>query len=84
IKSFEDFSDNTVREFFEYLLAAKSDIGNPLGPVSIKKSAQVVKDLLIRGSKRGWKVCRNTAKVNSIYDELIIRNKNIREGTKLG
>ncbi|WP_077215212.1 tyrosine-type recombinase/integrase [Bacillus dakarensis] len=84
IQSFQDFSNNTVREFFEYLLNAKSNKGTRLSPVSVKKSAQVVKELLIRGSQRGWDVPRNTVKVNSIYDELIIRNNRIKEGTKLG
>lgn len=84
IQSFADFSDHTVKEYFEYLLRAKSERGKPLSPVSIKKSAQVVKELLIRGSQRGWEVPQNTAKVNGIYEELIIGNKKVKEGTKLG
>lgn len=84
VESFQDFTNNTVREFFEFLLNAKSVRGTPLSAQSIKKSAQVIKELLVRGSQRGWEVSKNTAKINSIYDELIIRNNNIKEETKLG
>ena len=66
------------------MLDAKSSKGTPLSPVSIKKSAQVIKELLIRGGTRGWKVPKDTAKINSIYDEMIINNKRIRKGTKFG
>lgn len=40
--------------------------------------------MLIRGGTRGWKVPKDTAKINSIYDEMIINNKRIRKGTKFG
>src|SRR5690606_16683300 len=84
VESFKDFTNNLVREYFEYLLNANSVRGTPLSAQSIKKSAQSVKEVLIRGSQRGWEISGNTSKVNSIYDELIIRNNRIREGTKLG
>lgn len=52
--------------------------------MSIKKSAQVVKELLIRGSKRDWDVPKSSTRINSIYNELIINNKAIKKGTKFG
>ncbi|MEB6551533.1 hypothetical protein MXL46_21495, partial [Heyndrickxia sporothermodurans] len=79
-----DFTDNTIREYFQYLLKAISERGTPLSPMSIKKSAQVVKELLIRGGQREWEVPTNTTKINSIYNELIINNKTLKEGTKFG
>lgn len=84
IRSFKDFSDETVKEYFVYLLGALSEKGTPLSPVSIKKSAQVVKELLVRGSLRGWEVPPNTSKINSIYNQLIVSNKTIKQGTALG
>ncbi|MBA4537645.1 tyrosine-type recombinase/integrase [Heyndrickxia sporothermodurans] len=84
IESFQDFTDNTIREYFQYLLKAISERGTPLSPMSIKKSAQVVKELLIRGGQRDWEVPTNTTKINSIYNELIINNKTLKEGTKFG
>lgn len=84
VESFQDFTNKTVREYFEYLLNAESVRGTVLSAQSIKKSAQSVKELLIRGSQRGWEVSGNTSKINSIYDEMIIRNNRIKEGTKLG
>lgn len=84
IESFRDITDSTVREYFEFLLNTNSERGTPLSAQSIKKSAQCVKELLIRGSQRGWEVTSNSSKINSIYDELIIRNNRVKEGTKLG
>jgi hypothetical protein len=84
IESFQDFTDNTIREYFQYLLKAISEKGTPLSPMSIRKSAQVVKELIIRGGKRDWEVSKNTTKIIGIYDELIISNKTLKEGTKFG
>ncbi|WP_047980136.1 tyrosine-type recombinase/integrase [Ornithinibacillus contaminans] len=84
IQSFQDFTNNIVREYFEYLINVDSVRGAPLSAQSITKSAQCVKDLLIRGSQRGWQVPRDSARINNIYDELIIRNNRVIEGTKLG
>lgn len=84
IESFQDFTDNTVRDYFEYLLNVKSVRGTVLSPMSIKKSAQVVKELLIRGVQRGWEVPKNNTKTNRIYEELILENKRLKEGTKFG
>jgi integrase len=84
IHSFKDFTDYIVRKYFQYLLNANSVKGKPLSPVSIKKSAQVVKELLIRGNHIGWEVYNKTRNINNIYDELILKNKSIKEGTKFG
>jgi integrase len=84
LESFEDFTDNALREYFLFVLSASSAKGTPLSPVSMKKSAQVVKELLVRGGQRNWDSVKNTSKVNAIYDELIIHNRKIKEGTKFG
>ena len=46
IQSFEDFSKVTLNEYFMYLFTLN------LSSVSIKKSAQVLKELIVRGTQR--------------------------------
>lgn len=78
ITSFNDFSKSLLKEYFEYLLSLE------LSPISIKKSAQVVKELMVRGIQRKWIENKNNAGIERLYNELIINNKIIKEGTKFG
>lgn len=85
IMSFRDFSPETLRSYFDYLLNAKSERNSmPLNGQSIKKSAQVVKEILIRGSIKGWEVAENTKLVESLYNRMIINNQRIKGETKFG
>lgn len=78
IQSFEDFSKGTIKEYFNYLFTLN------LSSISIKKSAQVIKELIIRGTQRKWFKSNVGKGVERLYDELIIQNKGIKEGTKFG
>lgn len=78
IKSFEDFTKLKLIQYFEYLLSLK------LSSITIKKSAQVIKELMIRGVQRDWFNSIIGPGIERIYGELIINNKVIKEGTKLG
>lgn len=78
IQSFADFSKVTLNEYFNYLFTLN------LSSVSIKKSAQVLKELIVRGTQRKWFKSTVGKGVERLYDELILRNKGIKEGTKFG
>jgi integrase len=78
ITSFEDF---TKTEYVSYLNFV---VGSELSGVSKKKNGQVMKELLLRGSTRGWDSIKETAGYELIYDELIINNKDIKNDTKFG
>jgi integrase len=78
IKSFGDFTRVILREYFEYLFSLD------LGPVSIKKSAQVIKELVVRGIQRNWFSSTISSGIERLYDELILQNKKIKQGTKFG
>lgn len=78
ITSFEDFTKN---EFLSYLNFV---VGSELSSISKKKNGQVMKELLLRGSTRGWDSVRETVGYELVYNEIIIGNKNIKEDTKFG
>ncbi|MDD1504568.1 tyrosine-type recombinase/integrase [Lysinibacillus sp. CNPSo 3705] len=78
IQSFADFSKATLNEYFNYLFTLN------LSSISIKKSAQVLKELIVRGTQRKWFKSNVGKGVECLYDELILRNKGIKEGTKFG
>lgn len=78
ITSFKDF---TKTEFVSYLNFV---LGSELSGVSKKKNGQVMKELLLRGSTRGWDSAKETAGYELVYDELIINNKGIKIDTKFG
>ena len=84
ITSLEDFTENTVREYFQYLMNVTSTRGSQLSSMSIKKSAQVLKEVIVRGGQRDWEVPKNNKRINRIYQELIIENKTIKKETKFG
>ncbi|WP_236744394.1 site-specific integrase [Staphylococcus pseudintermedius] len=69
--------------YFEYLMHAKSETtGKPLSKVSIKIGAITVKDILIKGSTKGWDVPPDVSYVQRIYDDMIIHNKKLKSNTK--
>src|SRR5690625_6939224 len=69
--------------YFEYLMNAKSETtGKPLSKVSIKKGALALKDILIKGSPKGWDVPDNVGYVQRIYDDMIINNKKLKHNSK--
>ena len=78
INSFEDFTKSTLVQYFDYLLALE------LSPISKKKAAQVIKELMVRGIQRNWLNSTIGPGIERIYEELIIHNVIIKEGTKLG
>lgn len=78
IRSFEDFTRATLKEYFEYLFTLE------LSPISIKKSAQVMKELIVRGMQRKWFSSTISRGVERLYEELILQNKEIKQGTKFG
>ncbi|MEK4503964.1 tyrosine-type recombinase/integrase [Bacillus sp. FSL R12-0069] len=84
ITSFTNFTKHSLRDFFKYVLNAKTEAEKPLSAVSKKIAAQVVKELLIRGGARGWEVPKDTSYINGLYQTTIIDNKEIKEGTKFG
>jgi len=84
IESLRDFNKTVLRDYFDYVLTATNVKGLPLSSVSRKKAAQVVQELLVRGSIRGWEVPKESKHVKSMYRIMIIENKGIKEGTKFG
>lgn len=84
ITSFFDMTQYRLGEYFQFVLDAKSDKGEPLSAASKKKSAQAVQEILIRGAIKGWEVPKTSTYVRLLYDEMIIGNKSIKQGTKLG
>src|SRR5690625_7321920 len=64
-------------------MKAKSETtGKPLSKVSIKKGALTVKDILIKGSTKGWDVPSDVSYVQRIYDDMIIHNKKLKSNSK--
>lgn len=78
IQLFGDFTKDKLIQYFEYLFTLN------LSPVSIKKSAQAMKELIVRGIQRNWFESTIGTGVEKLYDELIIQNKDIKKGTKFG
>src|SRR5699024_5081140 len=76
VESFSEVSRELLIMYFEFLMNAKSETtGKPLSKVSIKKGALTVKDILIKGSTKGWDVPSDVSYVQRIYDDMIIHNK---------
>ena len=84
ITSFSDITKYRLEEFFQYVLSAKTDKGQPMSAIARKKAAQVIQEILVRGAVRGWDVPKKNTHVKLLYDEIIINNKSIKKGTKLG
>jgi len=81
--SFKQVTAETLRSYYEYLVTTNSVRGQPLMGQSVLKAAQVVKEILVRGSIRGWDVPEGTAYVEPLYDEIILKNKRVRS-SKVG
>jgi integrase len=84
ITSFMDMTKYRLEDYFQYVLEAKSEKGESLSAISKKKSAQVVQEILVRGAVKGWEVPKISNYVRLLYDEMIIGNKTIKKGTRLG
>lgn len=84
ITSFKDITKFRLEEFFNFVLSDTKKNGEPTSPISKKKAAQVVKEILERGAVRGWEVPSNTNHVELLYNSMIIENKSIKSGTKFG
>lgn len=83
LDSFSDISKEVLIMYFEYLIEAKSkNTGRPLSKVSIKKGALTVKDILIKGSTKGWDVPSDVSYVQRLYDDMIIHNKKLKSNSK--
>lgn len=83
LESFSEVSRELLIMYFEYLMHAKSETTDkPLSKVSIKKGAITVKDILIKGSTKGWDVPPDVSYVQRIYDDMIIHNKKLKSNTK--
>jgi integrase len=79
IDSFADITQEHLRVYFEYLLHATSETrpDQPLSATSIKKAALAIKDILLKGSIKGWEVPKDVRYVQVLYDDMIINNKSI-------
>jgi len=83
LESFSEVSRELLIMYFEYLMSARSETtGKPLSKVSIKKGALTVKDILIKGSTKGWDVPSDVSYVQRIYDDMIIHNKKLKSNPK--
>lgn len=83
IESFAEITQQHLTAYFNYLLNAKSETtGMALSPVSIKKAALPVKDILLKGSVKGWDVPNNVHYVQKLYDDRIIDNKALKPDVK--
>lgn len=79
IDSFEEINIEILKLYFEYLLSAKNEAtGKPLSATGIKIAAFSIKEILVKGSVKGWDVPKNTLYVQRMYDEMIIHNKRFK------
>ena len=84
IVSFEDFDTSVLRDYYLFLLQQTSERGTPLSGQSIKKSAQVVMEVLLTGGVKGWEVPADTRHVQRTYEEMILNDKFVKKETKFG
>ncbi|WP_230199711.1 MULTISPECIES: tyrosine-type recombinase/integrase [Bacillaceae] len=83
VESFAEISKELLIAYFDHLLIAKSETtGNPLSPVTIKKAALAIKEVLIKGSVKGWDVPDDVGYVQRLYDDKIINNKALKTDSK--
>lgn len=78
ICSFRQVTAETLRNYYEYLVTTNSVRGQPLMGQSVLKAAQVVKEILVRGSIRAWNVPDRPTDVEPLYDEIILKNNRVR------
>jgi len=83
IKSLTKLNPIILRRYFQSLLEGVSKTsGNPLTRAGIVKSSQVVKDLLLMGSTRGWAVPKDSSWVLPMYNEMIISSPKVISSRK--
>ena len=83
IETFSDISQELLRTYFSHLLEAKSETnGKPLSVTAIKKAALAIKEILLKGSVKGWEVPTNVRYVQRLYDDMIINNKALKVNPK--
>ncbi|MFJ5715966.1 tyrosine-type recombinase/integrase [Neobacillus sp. NPDC093127] len=82
ITSFSNFTKTVVADFFSYLFEATTVLGEPLSGVSIRHCAHAVKEILTRGSVRGWDVPKETFYLDALYKEKILKNKRVLKHEK--
>lgn len=85
IESFLDVTQDVLIMYYEYLLndAISETTGKKISGTGIKKAALTIKDILIKGSIRGWEVTDDTIYVQKVYDEMIIHNKRFSKESQL-
>lgn len=83
LESFSEVSKELLIMYFEYLMNVKSETsGKPLSKVSIERGALPVRNILIKGSTKGWDVPLDVSYVQRIYDDMIIHNKKLKINSK--
>lgn len=83
LDSFSELDEELLREYFYYLLNAKSKTTNEyLSETAIKKAAFVIKEILILGSVRKWGVPVDTGFTQSLYEKIIINNQQLKKKAK--
>lgn len=83
VESFADITQELLTAYFDHLLTAKNETnGKLLSPVSIKKAALAIKEILIKGNVKGWDVPDNVVYVQKLYDDKIIDNKALKTDKK--
>lgn len=78
IKSFKDFTANEFKVYLDFV------VDLPLSGITKKMMGQVMKELLLRGSMRGWDSVVDTVGIERLYEELILKNNQIKDDTKFG
>lgn len=80
IESFKEVREEHVGSYFRHLMITTSETsGEPLSGQSIIKSAQALKDILLKGNVKGWEVAEDVRYLNNIYHEIILSNKRVKE-----
>src|SRR5690606_8269356 len=83
VESFAEITQELLTTYFDFLISAKSETtGKPLSSVTIKKAALAIKDVLIKGSVKGWNVPNNVRYVQKLYNDKIIDNKALKIDSK--
>ncbi|MDT3699854.1 MAG: site-specific integrase [Thermincola sp.] len=72
ISSLTQVNHIIISGYFQHLLTRKSKkTGKALSRTGLFKGAQMLKDILLEGSKRGWEVPENVTWVRTLYQEMI-------------
>lgn len=83
LDSFSDVTQELVTSYFTHLLEAKSETtGKPLSATTIKKAALAIREILLKGLVREWDVPEDVRYLQSLYDNIIINNKQLKKSVK--